>query len=42
MKFHIPTCSWVGKMNNSNREDYTGSRNDLIADGYDPCGTCKP
>ena len=42
LKFHTPTCSWVGKMNASNREDYTGSRNDLIAAGYNPCGTCKP
>ena len=29
-------------MNPENKEDYTGSRSDLIQQGYDPCGRCKP
>lgn len=41
-KFHLPDCSSVSSMKKSNLEMYTGSRADLIAEGYDPCGTCKP
>ena len=41
-KFHRPDCSGVAGMSRSNREDYTGSRADLIAQGYTPCGQCKP
>lgn len=41
-KFHLPSCSSVEKMDPSNRQDYTGSREDLIAQGYSPCGSCKP
>ena len=33
-KFHRPDCSGVAGMSRSNREDYTGSRADLIAQGY--------
>ena len=42
MKFHLPTCSGVESMSPSNRQDYTGSRQDLIDQGYSPCGICKP
>ena len=41
-KFHYPTCSSVDTMKESNTDYYTGSRDDLIAQGYDPCGRCKP
>lgn len=41
-KFHDPDCSGVAAMHASNRETYTGSREDLIAQGYEPCGQCKP
>lgn len=41
-KFHLPDCASVTQMNENNREDYTGSREDLIAGGYEPCGRCKP
>lgn len=41
-KFHLPSCSGVESMSPSNRQDYTGSREDLIAQGYSPCGICKP
>ncbi|HIS52836.1 MAG TPA: DNA/RNA non-specific endonuclease [Candidatus Onthomonas avicola] len=41
-KFHLPDCSGVETMSASNRENYTGSRDDLIADGYTPCGLCQP
>ena len=26
----------------ANKETYTGDRDDLLAEGYSPCGTCKP
>ena len=41
-KFHLPTCSSVADMSESNREDYAGSREKLIQEGYSPCGRCKP
>ena len=42
MKFHDPNCEWAQKINDRNRADYTGSREDLIAQGYSPCGGCNP
>ena len=41
-KFHYPSCSSVDDMNESNKQYYTGSRDDLIANGYIPCGRCHP
>lgn len=41
-KFHNPSCSSVGQMNDSNKQEYTGSRDDLISMGYDPCKRCNP
>ena len=41
-KFHFPSCSSVNQMKSKNRQDYHGSRDDLIARGYKPCGNCKP
>lgn len=41
-KFHYPSCSSVKSMKEENKQEYTGSRNDLISQGYDPCGRCKP
>lgn len=41
-KFHYPDCSSVADMTAENRQDFTGSRDDLIAQGYSPCGRCKP
>lgn len=42
LKFHLPTCSGVASMKESNKQTYTGSREDLIAQGYTPCGQCNP
>ena len=42
MKFHTPDCSAVAQMSESNRKEYTGSREKLIEQGYTPCGYCKP
>ena len=41
-KFHHPDCSGIRDMNPKNREDFTGTRDELIAMGYSPCGICKP
>ena len=41
-KFHLPDCSGAASMSEDNRQTYTGSREDLIAQGYSPCGQCDP
>jgi DNA-entry nuclease len=41
-KFHLPDCSGAASMSASNRQDYTGTRQSLLDQGYTPCGTCKP
>lgn len=41
-KFHKPDCKSVSKMNDENREYYSGTRDELIAKGYKPCGSCNP
>ena len=41
-KFHYPDCAGVASMSDANRQEYTGSREDLIAQGYTPCGQCDP
>ena len=41
-KFHYPDCSSVGQMKSSNRADFYGTREEVIAQGYEPCGRCKP
>lgn len=41
-KFHLPTCSAVNDIAAANRQDFTGTRDELIAKGYSPCGICKP
>ena len=39
MKFHYPSCSGLPT---KNRADTTATRDKLIAQGYSPCGICKP
>lgn len=41
-KFHYPDCSSVGKMSQKNKKDFSGDRNELISDGYEPCKSCNP
>lgn len=41
-KFHYPSCSSVKQMKDKNRKDYTGSRQEIIGMGYDPCKKCNP
>lgn len=41
-RFHYPHCPSVDQMKSKNRQYYHGTRDDLIASGYKPCGNCKP
>jgi len=42
MKFHFPSCDSVNQMKEYNKEYYSGTREQLIENGYVPCGNCKP
>ena len=41
-KFHRPACGSAKKISPANREEYTGSREELESLGYEPCGICQP
>jgi len=41
-KFHYPNCGSVKKISEKNRQDFYGTREELIAMGYSPCGNCDP
>lgn len=41
-KFHYPSCKSAKKIKDKNREEYTGTRDELISWGYSPCGNCCP
>lgn len=41
-KFHDPDCPSVAKMSDKNRSDVVESRDDLVAQGFEPCGNCNP
>ena len=41
-KFHNPDCSGAKDIKEKNREEYTGTREELLSEGYEPCGRCKP
>ena len=41
-KFHYPGCSSVSDIKDGNKQEYTGTREAIIAMGYDPCGRCHP
>lgn len=42
MKFHYPSCKSVKKISPDNYATSSASRDELISQGYDPCGNCKP
>ena len=42
MKFHKTSCSSVKDIAEWNRKDFTGTRDEVIAMGYQPCGKCHP
>ncbi len=41
-RFHYPDCYCVELMNESNKEYYTGYREDVILKGFEPCQKCNP
>lgn len=41
-KFHYPSCASAETISAKNRKEVTCSRDDLIEDGYTPCGNCDP
>lgn len=42
MKFHYESCYSVAKIKAENLGSFTGTRDELIAQGYSPCGNCNP
>ena len=41
-KFHKPTCASVAQMKPENKVELSGTRDEIIKQGYDPCKNCKP
>ena len=41
-KFHNPDCSSINNISEQNKSDYYGNREELINQGYTPCGFCNP
>ena len=41
-KFHNPSCSHAKNLSGENRKETDKSRDELVDEGYSPCGTCKP
>ncbi len=41
-KFHAPGCPEIARIRKKNRKTFTGTREEILARGYTPCGTCKP
>ena len=41
-KFHLPGCSSVKQMSEKNKREFTGTREEAIAQGFDPCKRCNP
>lgn len=41
-KFHKPGCSAVSSMKESNKQEFAGTREEVTAKGYEPCGRCNP
>ena len=41
-KIHKLDCSSVKTIKDKNREDFTGTLDEALSLGYEPCGRCKP
>ena len=41
-KFHYPWCSSVDDMKEKNKKEFFGTRDEAIAQGYEPCKRCNP
>lgn len=40
--FHYPDCYSVERMSSKNKMAVTATRDEIIAEGYSPCGNCHP
>ena len=40
-KFHVPSCRWARQIQAQHRVTF-GDREDAVAQGYTPCGSCSP
>ena len=41
-KLHLPTCSGVSDIREDSREEFSGTKEEALALGYEPCGRCHP
>lgn len=41
-KFHLPSCASANDIAEKNRKVYSGGRETLLKEGYEPCSRCKP
>ncbi len=41
-KFHYPSCSSVKQMSEKNKRTYSGTREEVINQGFSPCKRCNP
>lgn len=41
-RFHAPACGGAKDIKAGNRGVFSGTREELLAQGYTPCGNCKP
>ena len=41
-KFHDPSCPGISSIKKENKKNYKGTRDELIQEGYEPCGRCNP
>ena len=39
-KVHLPECGSVASIKEENKKTVTGTLEDLVAQGYTPCGSC--
>lgn len=42
MKFHYSHCGSADDIKDSNKSTFTGTREQILAKGYSPCGRCDP
>ena len=41
-KFHVPGCKSIARMKPRNKREVTLTRNEALAQGYEPCALCNP
>lgn len=41
-KFHYQSCASVDDIKESNKDTFTGTREDVMEMGFEPCGRCHP